>query len=60
MSRKDYQLIAAAIKDEVEHSNIVQREVLAFVAIRLASVFVLDNSRFDRKRFLAACGFNQS
>lgn len=49
MSRKDYELIAAVI---AAYPN---REA-KLVALRLADAFVLDNPRFDRVKFLKACG----
>lgn len=47
MTRKDYEKIAAAIKES--------REPMALVNL-LMDVFEKDNPRFDRERFLTACG----
>lgn len=58
MSRKDYEAIAAALKDEalsLSHVDGASTCVPA-IAARLATVFADDNPRFDRARFLAACG----
>lgn len=41
MTRKDYEMIAAAVAD---------------AGLQYAST--PDNPRFDRKRFMAACGFD--
>lgn len=62
MTRKDYITIAQAVCDgafiecktpaEV-HANTATRSKIAY---QLANVFALDNPRFDRERFLRACG----
>ena len=59
MTRKDYVLIAAAIKaaateypDERPDAEQQQEDVAFSIAEALAS----DNPRFDRERFLKACG----
>lgn len=61
MSRKDYEAIAAAIKAEAtEWGDLVtesDKQVLRAVAQRIARVFESDNPRFDRAKFLRACGF---
>lgn len=72
MTKKDYQLIADAINDCASliapFENAVNGEkYLAgfdagtssardFVASRLAEALAADNPRFDRKRFMTACG----
>jgi hypothetical protein len=58
MTRKDYQLIAAALKDARE-ANVVYtngEHVTDLCAVRVANALESDNPRFDRARFLAACG----
>lgn len=55
MSRKDYVAIADAIANANRGEHTVTREE---VACRIASVFAADNPRFDRGRFLTACGFD--
>lgn len=68
MSRKDYELIAAAIHRSRMAKEVDQRAKMAklnaaavegvrLVAIDLAASLAADNPRFDRRRFLAACGF---
>ena len=58
MTRKDYELIAAALAAHIERQNhTAEREVFheiycSVVARALAS----DNPCFDRARFLKACG----
>ena len=49
MTRKDFELIAAAV------ANITQRSDRWLVANMLANSFEKENSRFDRDRFIAAC-----
>jgi hypothetical protein len=53
MSRKHFRLIAAAIAAQVPtvgHSAALQ------IAAALADDFAYENPRFDRQRFLRACG----
>jgi hypothetical protein len=54
MTRKDYVLIAAVIKAASDAPGYSERN--AFVAFALADALALDNPRFDRARFLTACG----
>lgn len=66
MSKKDYVAVAAAMKTEVD--SIKQcldsgakewysaKVAMASVARDLAARFEADNPRFDRAKFLAACG----
>jgi len=63
MTRKDYVAIAAVIKMErrpnspdpkgfvAEHNNAIEN-----IALGVSLVMQLDNPRFDRARFLKACG----
>lgn len=57
MTRKDYELIATAVRDSAmdrpTYSQQVQRR---FTAMRLADALASQNPRFNRERFLAACG----
>jgi len=57
MTRKDYILIAAALANErtpfmVEH----HKYALDNIALTLADALATTNPRFDRERFLKACG----
>ncbi|WP_109798667.1 hypothetical protein [Novosphingobium meiothermophilum] len=58
MTRKDYELIAAAVSearaDMADHPG--RLAGAAQTARRLASALRTTNPRFDRDRFLAACG----
>ncbi len=52
MTKKDYIAIAEALQ------TIKPRTYLLFVTARnLATYFEKDNPRFDREKFLKACGF---
>jgi hypothetical protein len=57
MTRKDYQLIADVIKTtrKVEQGETVLVSV-AHLVNTLATDLKIDNPRFDRARFLVACG----
>lgn len=61
MTRKDYILIAQAIKDakpasvKDDYGNGLDVGVER-AAFRLADALAVDNPRFDRERFLVACG----
>lgn len=65
MTRKDYELIADAIKDElgeyadvpgmgIDNSN--ERSAIVSTARAIADRLGEDNPNFDRERFLSACG----
>jgi hypothetical protein len=56
MTRKDYILIAAAIKYVRDNSGNACERTAALVAVELAMQLATDNPRFDRERFLKACG----
>jgi len=61
MSRKHFESIAAAIKQQVDALRAVDRQIalgtVLDTANRLADCFSEANLRFDRSRFLSACGF---
>lgn len=60
MSRKDYEKFARMIRARVDATNDqTPHEVfdrLEYAAKLAADVFVEDNPRFDKQRFLTACG----
>lgn len=61
MTRKDYELIARALKEARMHAIRSDAEEgggfwLRVVASELALALASDNPRFDRDRFLKACG----
>lgn len=61
MTRKDYILIAAGLK-EARSSYAAMPNVAVYhngidnAATRICDALARDNARFDRARFLAACG----
>lgn len=62
MSRKDYEIIAEAIKSAkpptCSHLDCKeQRKALRAVTSMLSSAFMTDNPRFDPDKFTRACGF---
>ncbi len=58
MTRKDYELIAERISSsrEADARNGREEELLDSVSRRLADALASENPRFDRERFLRACG----
>lgn len=65
MSRKHYREVAEIIKAErnVGHDDGLSVETITGIdlatrniASRIATMFKIDNSRFDREKFLDACG----
>lgn len=57
MTRRDFQAVAADFRDELSHASPEQRSALYAVALSLCVTFHAGNARFDRSRFLTACGF---
>lgn len=56
MTRKDYELIAKAIKNAVNsHYDGEAQQVIANVAKELAVSLRNDNERFDAAKFYSAC-----
>lgn len=66
MTKKDYVLLAAALKAsrcEFESGSEYGRGVrtqFEVTALKLATALQSDNQRFDRERFLKACGVNDN
>ena len=65
MTRKDYVIIAESIANATELTKILggideetRDRVISLIANKIASGLEMDNSRFDRDRFLTACGVN--
>jgi hypothetical protein len=58
MTRKDYVAIANAVADVLKTCEVDSAESTAveFLATKLADVCQSDNARFDREKFLTACG----
>jgi len=61
MQKRHFIAIAAAIKGIIaaDPDNAVRTATIGSVARALASVFQAENPRFDRDRFLRACGLDQ-
>lgn len=64
MTRKDYVLIAEAIRRATPHPLCeldapLLRQQHGNVAARIADALASDNPRFDRARFLTACGVEE-
>jgi len=66
MTKKDYVLIAGALREARMHFLITPtldgasfRAGLEAGAVELALALSSDNQKFDRTRFLAACGVTQ-
>ena len=63
MNQKDYKAIARVIKTEYircdfdSHEQIVRRDVLTDIALRLADCFAKDSLCFDKTKFLIAFEF---
>lgn len=59
MTRKDYILIAEALKEARAEALALRAGAgvgVTIAAVRLADALARDNPRFDRERFLKACG----
>ena len=61
MSRRNYVAVAAIIADEVAAypTDPIAQTVIRNFAERMADTFEEDNARFDRERFLTACGLGE-
>lgn len=67
-SKKDFTKVARIIKEERELSNVIRKDIDPAIAVRtstrriagaLAEYFATDNPRFQRERFLNACGIHE-
>jgi len=57
MSKKDYELIASAIRRTREATdNVMAQAVLSTLSVTIAADLADNNPRFDLDRFLRACG----
>lgn len=57
MSKKHFVVIAALIKSRLERETSEETKGgIRLVALDLANQFVSENPRFDKARFLTACG----
>lgn len=57
MTKKDYIKVAAILKSRLQRTtDVMSSVVIRAIAADLADMFLADNDRFDRQRFLTACG----
>jgi hypothetical protein len=57
MTRKDYELIAAVFKAQrTEYILEHHKYAVESAVLDMADALAAENPRFDRERFLAACG----
>jgi hypothetical protein len=64
MTKKDYELIAKVIKDDeylwkAIHSGAMGREYQSSIAEAFAKVLRIENPRFNKDKFLVACGITK-
>lgn len=60
MTRKHYEMIAATLNGLRENAESPeQRSEVKRTVLSLANTFERDNARFDRTRFLTACGYSE-
>lgn len=57
MTKKDFEAIAQLIRPTADPDNPVEVEVIRNLAERMAAMFARENPRFDRNKFMQACGF---
>lgn len=60
MTRKDYILLAEALKNAICALNKTERTGALLAANEISHRLKQDNPRFERKRFLEACGMDPS
>jgi hypothetical protein len=58
VTKKHYEAIAAAIRSHAVQGTPDWRDCAEKIAYALAAVFARDNPKFDRARFLKACGLS--
>jgi hypothetical protein len=58
MTRKDYVMIAEAIRDAKEGAKADPIKQTLLVADYIADGLATDNPKFDRDRFMRTCGFD--
>lgn len=63
MTKKDFELIASAIKDYINYSydvedtdNFIVHDYAERIAYKMADALESKNPRFDKNKFLQACG----
>lgn len=62
MSKKDYRLIAEVIRNQYNYDarggNVSWKLAVRNVAVAMSEKLQADNPRFDRDKFLKACGIS--
>lgn len=56
MTKKHYEAIAFRLKYRISDEKLTRENMLSLIAESLADYFQTDNAKFDRARFLQACG----
>ena len=60
MTRKDYELIARELREGMRSHRVshqAERWTYHEIALRLADALAAENPRFDRDKFILACGW---
>ena len=57
MTKKDYVLIAGIINEAIAGKTMGETGSVELIARNMADAFKKDNSAFDKKRLMIACGF---
>ncbi len=55
--KRHYKAIAAVICSQDYNVDLAEYYALESISIQLSKIFLLDNDNFNRKKFMAACGF---
>ena len=57
-TQKTYEMIAKVLREQVERTSLNDdaKDMVRLLAWKFSEEFSADNSRFDRYRFLGACG----
>lgn len=56
MTRKDYVLIARAIKQSKNQAVLLELDAIRYTAENIATELQGDNGNFNKEKFLTACG----
>lgn len=59
MTRKEYQKFAEMLKNTPHLYDAAAESMWECIVIRTANIFQKDNPRFNRKRFIEACGLEE-
>ena len=56
MTKKHFEMIARSLRAAADHTTAKGRDGIVVSAAMLANEFQIANPRFDRARFMEACG----